>query len=48
MSEIQTLIDYHREQVEEAIACREYDAVKLHNYLLDLAEKVKNELETSR
>ena len=48
MSEIQTLIDYHREQVEEAIASREYDAVKLHNYLLGLAEKVKAELETSR
>ena len=45
MSEIQILIDYHREQVEEAIACREYDAVRLHDYLLGIARRVKAELE---
>ena len=44
MSEIQILIDYHKEQVEEAIACREYDAVKLHNYLLGIARRVEAEL----
>jgi hypothetical protein len=41
VSEIQILIDYHKEQVEEAIACREYDAVKLHNYLLGVAQKIQ-------
>lgn len=41
MSEIQILIDYHREQVEEAIASREYDAVKLHDYLLGIAQKIQ-------
>jgi len=46
MSDIQVLIDYHKEQVEEAIACREYDAVRLHDYLLGIARRVKAELET--
>lgn len=41
MSEIKILIDYHKEQVEEAIASREYDAVKLHNYLLGIAQKIQ-------
>lgn len=41
MSEIQILIDYHKEQVEEAIASREYDAVKLHDYLLGIAQKIQ-------
>ena len=45
MSEIQILIDYHKEQVEEAIASREYDAVKLHDYLLGIAQSVKTELQ---
>lgn len=44
MSEIQILIDYHKEQVEEAIASREYDAVKLHDYLLSIARRVEAEL----
>ena len=44
MSEIQILIDYHREQVEEAIASREYDAVKRHDYLVGIARRVEAEL----
>jgi len=45
MSEIQILIDYHKEQVEEAIASDEYDAVKLHDYLLGIARRVEAELQ---
>jgi hypothetical protein len=41
VSEIQILIDYHKEQVEEAIASREYDAVKLHDYLLGIARRIQ-------
>jgi len=41
MSEIQILVDYFREQVEEASASREYDQIKLYDYLLGIAQKVK-------
>lgn len=41
MSEIQILIDYHKEQVEEAIASNEPEAVRLHDYLLGIAQRVK-------
>jgi len=48
MKEIQILIDYHKEQVEEAIASNEPDAIRLHDYLLGAARKVANELEHYR
>jgi len=45
MKEIQILIDYHNEQVEEAIASNEPEAIRLHAYLLGVARQVANELE---
>lgn len=45
MSEIQILIDYHKEQVAEAIASNEFEAVRLHDYLLGIAREVANELQ---
>ena len=45
MSEIQILIDYHREQVEEALASNEPEQVRLHDYLLGIARRAEaNEL----
>jgi hypothetical protein len=41
MSEIQILVDYFREQVEEASASREYDQIKLYDYLLGIAQRIK-------
>ena len=48
MSEIQILIDYHKEQVEEAIASNEYDAVTLHNYLLGIAQQAQAQIQENR
>jgi uncharacterized protein YjbJ (UPF0337 family) len=45
VSEIQILIDYHKEQVEEAIASNEYDAVALHNYLLGIAQRAQAQIQ---
>jgi len=45
MNEIQILIDYHKEQVEEAIASNEYDAVALHNYLLGIAQRAQAQIQ---
>jgi hypothetical protein len=41
MKEIQILIDYHKEQLEEAVASNEFDQVKLHDYLLGLCRIVE-------
>ena len=48
MNEIQVLIDYHKEQVEEAIASNEYDAVALHNYLLGVARQAQAQIQENR
>ena len=45
MKEIQILIDYHKEQVEEAIASNEPDAIRLHDYLLGAARKIQAQFE---
>jgi hypothetical protein len=42
-SAAQILINYFREQIEEADASREYDQVKLYNYLLGIAQRVREE-----
>jgi uncharacterized protein YerC len=38
MDGIETLINYHKEQVGEAIASNEPDQARLHNYLYDIAK----------
>ena len=45
MKEIQILIDYHREQAEEASASNEYEQARLHYYLESLARQVKAQFE---
>jgi uncharacterized protein YjbJ (UPF0337 family) len=41
MSELQELINYHKEQVEEAIASNEPEQVRLHDYLLGIARRAE-------
>ncbi len=42
MTDIQILIDYHKEQLEEAIACNEFEQVKLHDYLLSVCRTIQS------
>jgi hypothetical protein len=45
MGELQELINYHKEQIEEAIASNEPEQVRLHDYLLGIARRAEaNEL----
>lgn len=37
--EMEILIQYHREQVDEAIASNEFDQARLHDYLLGIAQR---------
>lgn len=40
-NDLQILIDYHKEQAEEAVASNEYDQARLHFYLESIARQAK-------